>query len=111
VTPADKEYYINDIREQMKAAWESFKNKVNLRFPEYFPPFSGFEVADGKIFAYSHKSHSRYCQLYIFNFKGNLLQQKPIQLKDSHQFYQDFQYYLKENEETENWELHRERIL
>ena len=83
----------------------------NITFPEYFPPFRLFNVADEKIYAFLYQTENNRRRMLIFDFKGNLIKKGTIISGYSGVIFDNHYYYLKENEDSEMWELHREKLL
>ncbi len=106
-----KNKIINEFKEDLGSNWQRFEKQVNIKFPQYYPPFRTFKVTDGKIFVYTHRKEKGRRQMYIFDFQGKLLKLGTIISGYPGVIYKNFYYYLKENEDTEIWELHREKVF
>jgi len=101
--------------------WGQFNSINQIVFPDYFPAFCRFAVDDGKIYFITYnrknpldpKDKSR--EIIIANWKGKLLKQTFITI-DPRGEYDPFYinkgkfYYVVDNVETEEWELHVEDI-
>ena len=93
-----------------------------FEFPDYFPAIQNFEISDNKIYVQTSKIRDNKDEYIIMDLKGNILNKtfltrykKPSIL--SRLFGAKLSviknekiYYLKENEEKEEWELHVEEI-
>lgn len=97
-----------------------------LFFPSHLPAIRDVMVCNGMpghpgmIFVQTYKIENSLSEFFIFDFKGNLLKKVylPIpsqsKVKMNHQimftFYNNKYYYLMENLDTEEWEMHGEEI-
>jgi len=101
--------------------WGQFNSIYHMIFPEYYPAFYRFAVDDGKIYFITYnkknplnpKDKSR--EIIIADWKGKLLKRTFITI-DNRSDYDPFYinkgkfYYVVDNVETEEWELHAEDI-
>lgn len=95
--------------------------KVKILFYDYFPSFCNFEVADDKIYVFLYPEIDRQ-RILILDLEGKLLAVNliPFDLKSlerssyrilfSNLIYNGERYYIKDNLETEKWELWRLKI-
>ena len=112
VTKEFKDLRIKRLKERQSSSdWEQFTKMFNLTFSEYFPPYRYFFVADEKIFAILYQTENDRRRLLVFDFKGNLIKKGSIISGHSGVICDNHFYYLKENEDSEMWELHREKLL
>ncbi|MCP4215892.1 MAG: hypothetical protein GY765_14660 [bacterium] len=89
------------------------RNAYNLVFPEYYPAFASFQVADDKIYAVKHILHAvtdKRRDVEILDMKGNFIRKSTIPAVYRLCIFDGKCYYMVENEDTENWELHGEEI-
>jgi hypothetical protein len=84
--------------------------KKNTYFPEYLPEILDFFVSDGRLYVKTYVIKEAKEEFKVLDTKGNLI--KTIYLPQSQKrlfaFYKNSFFYLKENEEEEEWELYRE---
>jgi hypothetical protein len=91
--------------------WPRIRNNQFL-FYEFFPEIKGFMVDDKYIYVETHKKEGEESRFLVLDMRGRLVKEVYLPAEDTeYVFYGGFYYYLKENEETEDWELFRERIL
>lgn len=118
VTNADKQRIINSTKKTYsKMEWEEYNARFDIWFPDYFPAFANFTVQDEKIYIFSYPE-ARKQEAFMFDLTGNLLKQRRLEVKEPLHCitYGKFAvrsgrlYFLDENEETGNWELHAEKI-
>jgi len=100
--------------------------KQAIVFPEYFPAIRNI-FSDGKdiyVWTYLKKDNRNRFEFFIFNFKGKLLKKVYLPIAKSNARYaypymKDYApymfkdgnyYYLVENEEAEEWQLHMTEI-
>jgi hypothetical protein len=77
---------------------------------------TGPESGGGRIYVQTYKQRNGLSEFFIFDFKGSLLKKTYLpmvsrsKVKMNHEvmftFYNNKYYYLKENPDTEEWELH-----
>jgi hypothetical protein len=91
--------------------------KKQLKYPEYFPLMRYFHAADNKVYIRTHREVKGESEFFIFTIEGKLLKRimLPVKEKDALESYpytiQDGKFYqLVENEQTEEWELHKTDI-
>jgi hypothetical protein len=85
--------------------------RYNFYFPEYFPGFYRFAVDKGKVYflTYNRKGDQR--ELIVTDFNGKVLKQSYVpwvenEVYTNFSISNDMFYYIMENDETEEWELH-----
>lgn len=90
--------------------------KQNGKFPRYFP-LQSFQVDDGKIYVQTFKLDRGKSEFYIFDLEGKLLRKVMVPFRESELLCAyPFTiaggkiYQLIENEDTEEWELHINKI-
>jgi hypothetical protein len=95
--------------------------KVKIQFYDYFPSFCSFEVADDRIYVFLYPEIDRQ-RILILDLKGKLLAVNliPFDLKSlerssyrilfSNLIHNGERYYIKDNLETDKWELWRLKI-
>jgi len=91
--------------------------KKQLKYPGYFPLMRYFLTADNKVYIRTYRDVQGESEFFIFTIEGKLLKRVmlPVKEKDALESYpytiQDGKFYqLVENEQTEEWELHVEKI-
>jgi hypothetical protein len=87
-------------------------------FPGYFPVMRNFVVADDRIYVHTYNAKGENDEFIILDMKGKVL--KRVFLRNiminplaplSYTFYKGSYIYLLENEDTDKWELHVEKIF
>jgi len=91
--------------------------KKQLKYPEYFPLMRDFHAADKKVYIRTYKKAKGESEFFIFTIEGKLLKRimLPVKEKDALESYpftiqNEKLYQLVDNEQTEEWELHKVRI-
>ena len=100
--------------------WETFKKKNKFLYPESFPAIRDFVISDNRIYVQTYKKQNNEEEYVIMDLKGNILKrvflpnvQKPgfvermmgIGIK-YYSIQSEKLYYLFENKDAEDWELH-----
>ncbi len=110
----------NDLKQI--GGWEGFKKMLDMRFPDYFPPIKGIDVSGDNIYVRTYKKKNGKDQYQVLDLKGNLLRTVYIsdalepsvfaQIAGARLYYTSAgnMYYLLENDENEEWELHMEPL-
>jgi hypothetical protein len=116
VTEADKKKVMNHLKTdpETKPYLEMLKP---ILFPDYFPAIRNYYAADGKVYVFTYKENNNKSEVFLFDIKGTFLKklfvpclymspvdEYPAAIKNG-KFYQ-----LVENEDSEEWELHINRI-
>ncbi|MFC2140951.1 hypothetical protein ACFLQP_01460 [Acidobacteriota bacterium] len=88
--------------------------KKQLKYPEYFPLMRYFHTADQKVYIRTYREVKGESEFFIFTIEGKLLKRVmlPVKEKDALESYpytiENGKFYqLVENEQTEEWELHK----
>jgi hypothetical protein len=87
--------------------------KDRMTFPDYFPPIRMFHVTDNKIYVMTYKEKNGKNELVIMDTNGKLLNKVFLPIAPfeestvliSYTIRNGRLYHLKDNEETEEWEL------
>jgi hypothetical protein len=97
-------------------AYDYMKKKV--RWPEFFPAISDMIVDDVYVYVITWQRKDEKTETYIFNLEGKLEKKTWLTLKnyDGVVFFpysidNKYLFQLIENQDTEEWELHRFSIL
>jgi hypothetical protein len=107
-TEEDKTNFLNSIKKSKY--YERNKDRIMYKFPEYFPAYRLFYITSGKIYVFTYKKRDKMRELIILDLRGNVLKTTFFDYKNMSTIYNDRFYYLKENEEEEEWELFVEDI-
>lgn len=93
--------------QQEKPGWDRVKDKVNLRFPKYFPAYRMMQISDDKIYFVTHEGSSGKDKVFVTDLKGKILGQTfaPSNVW-TFCISKGKLYWLVENEEEEMWELY-----
>lgn len=114
VTDEYKKYSIDRSKNSYsEMEWKQYKARYDIVFPDYFPAYASFFVDDGKIYVFDYPGIKKR-EIHILDLKGNLLKNKNIPIGnvsnsivvDRYSIRKGKFYYLEENENTENWEIH-----
>jgi hypothetical protein len=88
--------------------------KKQLKYPGYFPLMRYFHAADQKVYVRTYREVKGESEFFIFTIEGKLLKRLmlPVKEKDALESYpytiENGKFYqLVENEQTEEWELHK----
>lgn len=94
------------------AAWEFMKNRISYK--KHFPQVYGYFPDGNRLFVLTYKMRGDERECIVMDLKGKEIRRIWLPIPEVYGF--DFGaqftaadsvfYYLKENEETENWELH-----
>ena len=90
--------------------WKQFKNKLEPVFPKFFPEIRFFNILDNKIYVqtFTEKGDDCLFRIYDITSKGISNVFLPRACEGTIKWY-DIQngqyYYLKENEESDSWEM------
>lgn len=104
-----KEKMIEDsLRKYSPEQKELMAKRVTFKFPDYFPAMKEhFKVVGDNLYFKTYRTEENQEEYIILDTKGNLL--KKIFLPETQEpcaFHGNKFYYLKDNEEKEEWELH-----
>ncbi|MGE5343133.1 MAG: hypothetical protein ACM3SY_16790 [Candidatus Omnitrophota bacterium] len=110
ISQAFKDKYI-EYWKTFSKAWEYLNARCNVFFPEYFPYFQKIEVNKGKIYIYTYNFKGNEREVIITDLKGKVLKKIFVPLMYfingiDYTIDDDNFYYVIENEESEEWELH-----
>lgn len=109
---------------QRGETWDEFKKNLNLHYPDTLPHIRDMLVKDGKIYIRTYMTRDGKEKYHILDLKGKELKSvflpkpmlaslitrivnRPVRFFD---IANDHFYYLVENEDEEEWELHVEPI-
>lgn len=106
--------------------WENVRQSLTFHYPDYFPAIQDFLIADKKIYVrtFKKKADTKEEEYVVMDLKGSILKTLYLpQIKKSEQFVRMIGmdpkfysitknkfYYLVENEDEEEWELHVKEI-
>jgi hypothetical protein len=128
VTEKAKEVLLQELKNDKLAAfqikqaggWDNFKTRLDFQYPDNFPPIRDILVNNGKIYVRTFIAQNGKEKYHILDLKGKELKTvflpKPVLaplltriLSRIVRFFaiaNNTYYYLAENEEEEQWELH-----
>ncbi|UCH96204.1 MAG: hypothetical protein JSV88_04925 [Candidatus Aminicenantes bacterium] len=113
------------MQEQRRSPnWERLKQMFNYKFKEYFPAFFSFKIDNQKIYVTTYEKKGNNYEIVILDLEGNILKRSssfplhPLQrisrrfvsYSNEYDIVDDKIYYLIENKDTEEWELHAVEI-
>jgi len=115
ITVKDKENYMKLWRDAVgKEHFEAALTKYNILYPEYYPAYDSFLVANGKIHVIIYPEKDKKHELLVLDRQGNLVNKSYVPYnEDYNNYYFIFNgsyYYIEENEQTEMWELHEIKL-
>lgn len=115
-----KEDYFFQATSKKLGSWKELEERSNFIFPEFFPLIQDMIIANNKLYISTYKRKANLEQYIVLDLKGNNLGEYFLptvkkcmvttsMLGRENRFYgidnNNF-YYLLENENTEEWELH-----
>jgi len=112
------EAYINTSLKRLEKdpAYQAFSNMYYTYFPDYFPDFYRFDVEDGKVYFLTYKKIDGRREMIVTDFYGKILKRSSVPWIEDYNVHIYFAiqnekyYYIIENQDTEEWELHVEDI-
>jgi len=112
--PEDNKKKVKEDLESI-AAFKATDDYYFLDFPEYYPPFQYATLDNGKVYFVTFYKKGQMREIYIADWKGKFIKRayvsSLIDLENMRCVIADNKfYYVYENEETEEWELHAEDI-
>lgn len=130
VTPDHKKEIINRFKEdpniksasQQVGGWEETQKLFTMNFPPIYPAIQELVITGKKIYIQTFKLKENKSEYVVMDLKGNIInrvylprfENTPMMSKilgaKLHTIYNDKLYYLMENEDEEEWELHMEEI-
>jgi len=106
-----------EFLEQVKQSphYNIVNNMYHIYFPEYFPAYYRFAVNDKKIYILTYNKKDNRREVIISDYYGKILGHTYVAWIENYvhtnfSIEDDKFYYIKENEDTEEWELHVEDI-
>jgi hypothetical protein len=126
-TEEHKEMALNRIKQEKAirtVGWDNLKNLIKIIHDDYLPPIQDMTVTDERIYVKTYQKQGDKDEFIIMDLKGNILKKVYLPavkepgfgnevLGRSAKFYKIYKnkfYYLHENEEEEEWEVHVEPI-
>lgn len=103
---------------QLQPVFRTFPDvfKQMIYFPDYLPDIRNFLVKDKKIYVQTYKTKETLSQFFIIDLNGSMLKTAFLPGADkerlrpnpavTYSFKDNKYYYLEENLDTEEWELH-----
>lgn len=113
------------MQEQCSSAnWERLNQMFDYKFKEYFPAFFSFKIDNQKIYVTTYEKKEDNYEIVVLDPEGNILERSfcfplhPLQrisrrfvsYSNEYDIFDDNIYYLVENKDTEEWELHSAEI-
>jgi hypothetical protein len=127
-TEAHKKAIIEDIKSdpmvKLTGGWQEAKKRININYPDTFPLIKDILAANNKIYIQTFKEKDNKVEYIVMDFKGKILKSRflPKVIESTFfgrimgrttQFFDienDKFYYLYEDEDEEEWEVHLEEI-
>lgn len=110
----------NDMKDM--GGWKGLKKLMKFKYPDHYAPIKGIEVSDGKLYVRTFKFKGDKEEYLVMDYKGNLIKKTYISRdleanilamvagSKLYSIYKGKLYYIQENEDEEEWELHVESI-
>lgn len=115
ITGKDKEEDMESLLKEVgKARFEQARKKYNYLYPEFFPAYSAFTISKDKIYILTYPRKNEQQEMIVLDTKGNFLKQTSLYTRfGSNDFciFDGTYYYLRANEENDNWELYAIKIF
>jgi hypothetical protein len=122
-TEEHKEMALNRIKQEKAirtVGWDNFKNLVKIVHGDYLSPIRDLTVTDERIYVKTYQKQGDKDEFIIMDLKGNILKtlylpvvKEPGVFSEMigrpakfYKIYKNKFYYLYENEEEEEWEVH-----
>jgi len=109
-----KKRYLMFWRTDNRDEYDAFKER--LKFPAVFPPIRDFHIVDNKIYVITYEEKDNRCKMLVLDLGGKLLKEVFVPLVDINMLipyyynyytiHKDKLYILRDNQDTEEWELH-----
>jgi hypothetical protein len=126
-TEKHKEMALNRIKQDKvirSVGWENLKNLIKIIHGDYLPPIRDLIVTDERIYVKTYQKQGDKDEFIIMDLKGKTLKKVYLpgvkepgfgnavlgRLAKFYKIYKNKFYYLHENEEEEEWEVHVEPI-
>lgn len=130
ISAEHREKLINNLKEdpwvkpQIRAlgGWNEVKKIIQLQFPDHFPPIQNLDVSDNKLLVLTFREKQNKQEYIIMDLSGNVEKSvfipkridTPLMARlmgvKLYAIQNQQLFYVKENEEDEEWELHVENI-
>lgn len=127
VTAADRDAALADFKQDpfvKEVGFENFRKQFSdVVYPKVYPAIRNIDVSKDRIYARTFKRKSGKEECLVMNLKGKVLSTVYLPMVENAPFtahlvgiryytiVNNKYYYLKENEDTEDWELHVEALL
>ncbi|MCP4153543.1 MAG: hypothetical protein GY757_37795 [bacterium] len=120
-----KEYKKQEVSEERKAefekkfyesmkrnpGWNAIKNRHSIFYSDYYPAFRKLYVDSGRIYTITFKKQGGKYELIVMDLKGKEIKRCFVPAAGSkYSINNNKYYYLKENKETETWELFAKKL-
>ncbi|MCP4150319.1 MAG: hypothetical protein GY757_21405 [bacterium] len=90
--------------------WKRNKDRLKIVYNEFSPAYKSFGVYSGNLYAFTYKREGDKYELILMDLKGKEKKRLFVPYTGKFSFSNNKYYYLKENEETEEWELFVEKL-
>jgi hypothetical protein len=103
VTDTYKTRFMGNMKKSKN--YQRMKDMFIFEFAEYYPAYSYFSIHSDKIFVLLHGDKKDKGDFMLLDLKGKPLKTGAINTSLPYTVHEDRVYYLKENEDEEEWEL------
>lgn len=132
ITAGHKERILEDFKNdslvtaQIKGAggWNNFRKLIVMNYPETYPPLQELNIANGKLYVTTYEEKDELEKMMVMDLKGKVLRETFIIKTPKSSFLarligkkarlykilNDTIYYLYENADDEEWEIHTYKI-
>ena len=132
ITAEDRQLILDNLKEdnlvkmmvEREGGWNNFKNKMHFNYPDQYPSIQDLVVVDDKIYVTTFVRKDNRRKHIIMDLQGDILDSAwlPVAKESSYlckamgrenRFYgisDNIYYYLTENQESEEWEIHKTEI-
>jgi hypothetical protein len=110
--PVTDEYKKHFMRIMEKTpGWQRIRSRVEFKWLDRFPAYQTFSLGDDHIYVYHYFPSESQEKVTVLDLQGKVVKEVILPRVETTCIYNGRYYYLQENEDTENWELHMIKIL
>jgi len=113
------------VRPQIKAlgGWEEARKLFDMRYPDSFPPIKTMDISEGRLFVQTHRRRENRDEYLLMDLDGSNMKRAFIPRRVEAPMMARIMgvkryairggklFYIRENPDEEEWELHVETIL
>jgi hypothetical protein len=118
ISSNDKKKILDELREEVgEDKFNNWKKTFNYVFPEYYPAYFDFIVADTRLYVFSYPAPDSPLRVMTLDLHGNVIKTTILHsiprssyVQQYYCIYENKLYFLYYNDETYKWELHYELL-